>query len=276
VLVEKPLALDVVGCQRVAAAARATRRIVAVDHLLRFAPLVVAVHRLLGAVPGHKRLLPAVRRFSFENDAADEGLDDDHWFWDEARSGGVFIEHGVHFFDLATSFIGHPPTAVQGLATGSRPARTDTVCATATFAGGATATWYHSFTHRRTMERQHWRLDVGDAEIRLDGWVPLTLDVEAGAGDISSEASGLFAEIAADPALGLRHEQPLRLAHDGVDAKDTVYRHCIDALLADLLDAIDRRRPPTTGLGPATAAVALAEAATIAASTGRTVPVARP
>jgi predicted dehydrogenase len=48
VLVEKPLAIDVDGCRRVADAARANGRVVAVDHMLRFTPLVVALERLLG------------------------------------------------------------------------------------------------------------------------------------------------------------------------------------------------------------------------------------
>ena len=36
----------------------------------------------------------------FENDASDENLPADHWFWDRSKSGGIFVEHGVHFFDL--------------------------------------------------------------------------------------------------------------------------------------------------------------------------------
>ena len=36
----------------------------------------------------------------FENYASDEALTEQHWFWDEEKSGGIFIEHGVHFFDM--------------------------------------------------------------------------------------------------------------------------------------------------------------------------------
>ena len=28
------------------------------------------------------------------------------WFWDRAKSGGIFIEHGVHFFDLFAGWLG--------------------------------------------------------------------------------------------------------------------------------------------------------------------------
>ena len=66
----------------------------------------------------------------------------------------------------------------------------------------------------------------------------------------------------------------MRFAHRGADAKDRVYRYCIDGLLADLLDAVDRGHQPVTGLAPATAAVELAVAATLAADIGRTVAIA--
>ncbi len=233
VLVEKPLAVDVAGCRRVAAAAEANGRIVAVDHLLRFAPLVIAVNRLLRAGEPERRLLGDVARFAFENDAADEGLPSDHWFWDKSRSGGVFVEHGVHFFDLATWFIGSAPTTVQAMAVGAR-SRTHTVCATATFTGDATATWYHSFTHRRVAERQHWRIGVRDAEIRLEGWVPLTLEIEVVDGEIAAAVEVVLAGVAAelDGALQLHLERResdtaggpviMRFAHRGADAKDRV------------------------------------------------------
>jgi predicted dehydrogenase len=42
----------------------------------------------------------------FLNEAGDEGLGPEHWFWDRDTSGGIFVEHGVHFFDLVASWLG--------------------------------------------------------------------------------------------------------------------------------------------------------------------------
>ena len=53
-----------------------------------------------------QELLGAPQRFLFENDASDEDLGDDHWFWDQRHSGGIFVEHGVHFFDAAAMLLG--------------------------------------------------------------------------------------------------------------------------------------------------------------------------
>ena len=41
-----------------------------------------------------------------ENYASDEKLVPEHWFWNPAQSGGIFIEHGVHFFDMFEGWLG--------------------------------------------------------------------------------------------------------------------------------------------------------------------------
>jgi predicted dehydrogenase len=290
VLVEKPLAIDLGGCRQIAAAANRAGRVVAVDHLLRFAPLVTALARLLKIEVGGRRVLGPIRRFAFENDAADEDLPFDHWFWDPGRSGGIFIEHGVHFFDLAANLIGSPAEAIQAMATTRPDGRTDTVCATASYHNGSTATWYHSFTHTRQGQRQSLRLDLGNGHGRLEGWIPLELLL-----DIWTDAAGAEALHAATiDALTLSvpehqvsiavvppaqrseaaapmatHHVRIRLGH-GEHAKQTVYANCIRHLLTDLLAAIDHARPPRVNLDAASDAVAVAAAATEATRTGST------
>jgi predicted dehydrogenase len=61
----------------------------------RYNPLFGKVSRLV-----QSRVLGEVLHGSFENYGSDENLPVDHWFWDRSKSGGIFIEHGVHFFDL--------------------------------------------------------------------------------------------------------------------------------------------------------------------------------
>ena len=295
VLVEKPLAIDPAGCRQVAAAASDTGRVVVVDHLLRFAPLVTALAQLLAVEVSGRRVLGPIRRFSFENDAADEDLPSDHWFWDPRRSGGIFIEHGVHFFDLAATLIGSPAEAIQAMATTRPDGRTDTVCATARYHSGATASWYHSFTHTRRGERQSLRLDLGNGECRLAGWIPLELRLEAATDHAAAEALRAVAtstcelgvperqvSVSEAPApehptaevRGATHHVRIRLGH-GEQAKQTVYATCIRHLLADLFAAIDDARPPRVGLDDAAAAVTVAAAATEATRTGRTLQLTR-
>ena len=93
VFCEKPLATEEAAAAEVRAAVTATGRALVVDHVLRYNPILRALRRLRGP------LLGPARRLAFENDASDEDLGPDHWFWDERVSGGIFVEHGVHFLD---------------------------------------------------------------------------------------------------------------------------------------------------------------------------------
>ena len=67
----------------------------------RYNPVYDAVNRLIQAA-----ILGELLHGYFENYASDENLPPEHWFWDPAKSGGIFIEHGVHFFDLFAGWLG--------------------------------------------------------------------------------------------------------------------------------------------------------------------------
>ena len=134
-------------------------------------------------------LLGPVQRFAFENDASDEHLPPDHWFWDEATSGGIFIEHGVHFFDAAHLLLGTAPLSVSATAAHREDGTTDLVSATALHPGGALATHTHGFSHADRCERQAWRMDHGAAEVRVEGWIPLRARVEAWTDDAGAETA---------------------------------------------------------------------------------------
>lgn len=119
-----------------------------------------------------------MRRFAFENDAADQDLPLGHWFWDAAVSGGIVLEHGVHFFDAAAILIGTAPERVQAMASARPDGRTDRVVCTVAHAGGAPATHAHAFTHAHRAERQLMQLDPGLAEARVHGSIPLRADLD--------------------------------------------------------------------------------------------------
>ena len=82
-------------------AAHKRSRLLSVNLMQRYNPIFDAVERLIqGGALGE--LLHGY----FENYASDENLPREHWFWDRAKSGGIFIEHGVHFFDLFAGWLG--------------------------------------------------------------------------------------------------------------------------------------------------------------------------
>ena len=137
---EKPLATDAASAADVCAAAERSGRVLVVDHVLRYNPLLRALGRLQGP------LLGPLQRFAFENDASDEDLDAGHWFWQEGTSGGIFVEHGVHFFDAAHLLAGTLPEAVQAMSASRQDGTVDLVSATTRHPGGLLAGFTHGFS----------------------------------------------------------------------------------------------------------------------------------
>ncbi|WP_326714929.1 Gfo/Idh/MocA family oxidoreductase [Streptomyces sp. NBC_01474] len=296
VFCEKPLATTTEDASAVAHEARLAGRVLVVDHVLRYNPLLRAVRHLT-----ERGLLAPPRRFLFENDASDEDLGPDHWFWDPAHSGGIFVEHGVHFFDAARTLLGSDPVSVRATAVARPGGPVDMVSADVVHPGGVLAAHLHSFTHAHRAERQLMRLDHGFAETRISGWIPVRAEIsawtdEAGAhrwqqlpdqlGELLSvdgfrphgeERITVRVERDAGPAAPARGRGEQRTVPHHVTAvidlggearKPYVYAQSVRAAVADLVRAVREGTPPVADAVSGLAAVAVAEAATLAASTG--------
>ena len=101
VICEKPLAVTLEQADEMIAAARAQNRVLVANLMQRHNPLADMVKGLVDS-----GVLGDVLHGYFENYAGDERLGPSHWFWDPDVSGGIFIEHAVHFFDLFESWLG--------------------------------------------------------------------------------------------------------------------------------------------------------------------------
>jgi predicted dehydrogenase len=179
VFCEKPLATRIDDATAVLRAVRDAHVRLAVDYVMRWNPLYFLLDHLESLSAGNGPLLGRLRRFGLENHAADEDLALDHWFWDDAISGGIFVEHGVHFFDVCDVLMRSHPLAIQALQVrrpGGGPI--DTVAATSTHEGGGTASYLHAFTHPNRAQYQGVTLDWGFAHGQLTGWIPVDLDLE--------------------------------------------------------------------------------------------------
>src|SRR5262249_53378397 len=108
----------------------------------------------------------------FENYASDENLPTCHWFWDRTKSGGIFVEHGVHFFDLVAGWLG--PGEVAAAQANRRPSDDceDQVQCTVRYAGGVLFNFYHGFHQTGRLDRQELRLVFERGDLTLQGWVP--------------------------------------------------------------------------------------------------------
>jgi predicted dehydrogenase len=306
VFCEKPLATTLADATAVRDAVAATGHILVVDHVLRYNPLL----RMIGRLRVDTILGPA-QRFLFENDAADEHLPAGHWFWDPAVSGGILVEHGVHFFDAAAALLGGPALRVQAMGAvrphGDAAGVIDLAVATAAYPDGALATFAHGFSHPRRCERQLMRIDFGTAEARVHGWIPVSAELDlwtddagaAAARQLPARGADLLAvpgyrltggerisvNVATDAAptaargRGHDHHLPHHVAIQvdlgGAAAKQRVYAESIRAAVADLATCVTHGGPPVATGDSGWASVATACAADQSIHTGTTVQIAQ-
>lgn len=303
VFVEKPLALTLAQADTIVSEAERCNRAVAVDHVLRFSPIYRALLRLARDVDGCSPL-GRLRRYAFENDAADEDLPPAHWFWNRASSGGIGVEHGIHFIDGARILLDELPSTLTALQSSyvHAPA-VDTWSAAATYPSGATASWYHSFTHLHRAESQLTRLDYGTAKAVIEGWIPVRAILDVWTDDQGTEVLRYWrqrpAELLAVPGFRLpaetrvelfavphglpgsvhtssgthRVSRHLRMIIDlgGEKAKTELYREGVRAALTDLARAIRGGQPVACDPATARDALAVALAAQASADSGSVV-----
>jgi predicted dehydrogenase len=168
VLIEKPLAISLSDAQKIMQTRDRTETVAAIDFIMRFNPLLQAIQGFT-----QQGIFGKLRRVDVENYAQDEQLPPEHWFWHPERSGGILIEHAVHFIDLVHFFAPAKILKVNGLKHNRNPQQEDQVMANVLYEGGLIATHYHSFARPGFFETTQIKLAYDLADIELQGWIPL-------------------------------------------------------------------------------------------------------
>jgi predicted dehydrogenase len=173
VFVEKPFATTLTDAHAAVDAARLAGVQLSIDYVLRHHP----IHRMTIAL-SRSNALGRLQHFALENFASAANLPPEHWFWDPGQSGGIHVEHGVHFLDLAIALAGREPDVVSGTSQVRSDGRIDRVGALSRFGDAMTATFYHSFTPAEATERTTIRLAFERGHATIDGWIPTVLRFE--------------------------------------------------------------------------------------------------
>lgn len=167
VICEKPLAMMIEQADDLVSLARERDRLLVANLMQRYNPMFALVSELVC-----RQLLGEVLHGYFENYASDEGLPTEHWFWDRKKSGGIFVEHGVHFFDMFAGWLGQGDVvSAQVSQRASTPCEDQVQCAVR-YGSGVHVNFYHGFTQPGRLDRQELRLLFERGEITLHGWVP--------------------------------------------------------------------------------------------------------
>lgn len=182
VIIEKPLALTVEDARKIISTRDETNVKAIVDHMMRFNPLIKILASWNVNSPFGK-----LNRVAVENYAQDETLPQEHWFWDKSISGGILVEHGVHFFDLINFISGSEEINVQGWQSGQNEHMIDKVFANVEYGNGLLASFYHSFSRPGIFEETSIRFSYDLAQIELNGWIPLKGKITALLNDFTFE-----------------------------------------------------------------------------------------
>jgi len=174
VICEKPAATRLEEALELRALAEERNLLYVVNLMQRYNPLYEKVQYLI-----QNQVLGSFLRGFFENYASDETLTKEHWFWDEEKSGGIFIEHGVHFFDLFSGWLGDGKVkSSQKIERANHKGIWDKVQSVVQYKNGL-VNFYHGFDQPKIMDRQEMRLLFEKGEITLFEWVPTRLKMTA-------------------------------------------------------------------------------------------------
>jgi predicted dehydrogenase len=140
----------------------------------RYNPLFGIVRQLIDQKP-----LGELLHGYFENYASDENLPANHWFWDRQKSGGIFVEHGVHFFDLFAGWLGTGEVVAAQASCRPGTKIEDQVQCAVRYRDGVNINFYHGFQQTGRMDRQELRLIFERGDLLLHGWVPTSARIFA-------------------------------------------------------------------------------------------------
>lgn len=169
-LVEKPLALSEADARQIKETAERAKCVATVDFMLRYNPIVEMVGQIIKA-----EVLGKLRRIDLRNYAMLDQTPENHWFWNPSVSGRIFLEHGVHFFDLAHFYTGSLARDVFAVSEYRKTGIEDEMFATVRYENGIIGTFWHSFSRPRLLETTTYHLAFDLGEIDVFGWIPLEL-----------------------------------------------------------------------------------------------------
>jgi predicted dehydrogenase len=168
VMLEKPVALTKDGAEIITATQKETGKCITVNHMIRYNPIIQSLRKI-----GQTGTLGKLRHAVVNNYAQDESLPAEHWFWNPDLSGGILVEHGVHFFDIINMLGVQKYSEVFGCSDMRNDAQRDRVAAMVKYERGLIAHYYHAFSGPGIFEQTTIHLAYDLARFEIEGWIPL-------------------------------------------------------------------------------------------------------
>lgn len=173
VFFEKPGSITLEQMQELIQLSQKKGVVATVDFVMRRNPLYLILKNLFTT-----QVFGLPERVFLENYAHDDTLPADHWFWDPDKSGGIWVEHGVHFIDLVQWLIGQPSTVQAIKINRDRYNLIDRVAGTAVH-NSTLVSYYHGFTKPEVFEKTNFYAVFERAYVQLNGWIPIEMEIDA-------------------------------------------------------------------------------------------------
>ncbi|MEI6286368.1 MAG: Gfo/Idh/MocA family oxidoreductase [Bacillota bacterium] len=170
---EKPMGTSLAEADAIIRAVEANGVRLILDYVQRYNPINRKLKELF-----HMDILGPTTHQSIENYASDELLKPAHWFWDKSKSGGVWVEHGVHFFDLFSWLTGEQALDGFSVEANRFDGVADKSCGIVRYSGGILGTFTHFFTQPQRFEETTMKFTCARGYTVLRGWVPLRMKLD--------------------------------------------------------------------------------------------------
>lgn len=224
---EKPLATSLEDARLLLAAAAAQGVRVTVNYVMRhnlFWQAAAKINRL--------SLLGALRYIDLSNHAAGLELPSSHWFWDKKISGGIWVEHGVHFFDAFSMVTRETGQIEYARRYTNVHNQNDRVEALAQY-GQTAAHFYHAFDQSATGEQTVVNLTFERGYVRLDGWIPVHMTIVT-----PVDADNLVPLLPGKVKVKYTPGGRANITAYAPEGKSAVYRQCIQRGMSNLVSEI--------------------------------------
>lgn len=256
VLLEKPVALTLESARNILKVQQQTGRIITVNHMIRYNPIIQSLMELTAG-----NILGTLRHVVVNNYAQDASLPAEHWFWDKEMSGGILVEHGVHFFDIVHALSRQQFKKVCGTSDSRNVLQQDRVAAMVTYENGLIANYYHAFSGPGFFEQTTLELVYDLARIQVEGWMPMKGFVKA---MVNESISQQLARIPGWRVISTQNipdeanvqdtggdaltycggktfevSQMISGSFDLGQSKSDVYGQCVQAILSDMIAKIE-------------------------------------
>lgn len=226
---EKPLALTLTEGKALADAAQRAGMRLTVDYVMRHNPLWAAAANITTS-----GILGRLLHIDLANHAAGLSLPKNHWFWDKSKSGGIWVEHGVHFFDAFAWVAGAGGYITASDVFTNDAGQEDRVEALAVY-GETAAHFYHGFTQSGASEHTTVRLTFEQGYVTLCEWVPTLMEISA---VTAEKADTLRVTLPGEVDLEPMQHDLYRITARLTEGKSAVYRACIQRGIRDFAVAV--------------------------------------